>query len=61
MRVIRASQEPTQRAVLVGLDDDLDELAELVHTAGGQVVGMLVQPLERPRAHTTSAKEKPKN
>lgn len=47
---MRALQEPTQRAVLVGLDDDLDELAELVHTAGGQVVGMLVQPLERPRA-----------
>lgn len=42
--------EPRERAVLVGLDDDLDELAELVHSAGGIVVGLLVQPLERPRA-----------
>lgn len=42
--------EPRERAVLVGLDDDLDELAELVHSAGGEVVGTVVQPLERPRA-----------
>lgn len=47
---MRVLAEPRERAVLVGLGDDLDELAELVHSAGGQVVGQVVQPLERPRA-----------
>lgn len=42
--------EPRERAVLVGLDEDLDELAELVYSAGGETVGTVVQPLERPRA-----------
>ncbi len=42
--------QTSERAVLVGLDEDLDELAELVHSAGGRVVATLVQPLERPRA-----------
>lgn len=50
MEGMRALAEPRPRVVLVGLDDDLDELAQLVHTAGGDVVGRLVQPLERPRS-----------
>lgn len=41
--------QPRERAVLVGLTADLDELAELVHSAGGQTVATVVQLLHRPR------------
>lgn len=42
--------EVTERALLVSLDEDVDELAELVRSAGGEPVAIVVQPLERPRA-----------
>lgn len=42
--------ETTERAILAGLDEDLEELAELVRSAGGEPVGAIVQPLDRPRA-----------
>lgn len=41
-----------ERVLLIGVDDRLDELAELVHSAGGQVVGSVVQRLDRPLAAT---------
>lgn len=47
--MISVLAEPKERVVLVGLNDDLDELAQLVRTAGGEVVGKLVQSLDRPR------------
>src|SRR5690606_25216169 len=47
--VLSVLAEPKERVVLVGLNDDLDELAQLVRTAGGEVVGKLVQSLDRPR------------
>ena len=51
-----------QRAILVGIDrareagwtleDDLSELARLVHTAGALVVGVVTQRLDRPNPRT---------
>lgn len=40
----------TERAILVGLDDDMEELAELVRSAGGEPIATVVQLLERPQA-----------
>lgn len=40
----------TERTILVSLDEDVDELAELVRSAGGEPVAVVVQPLDRPRA-----------
>jgi len=40
--------QTAERVILIGVDDRLDELAELVRSAGGQVVGCVVQRLERP-------------
>lgn len=42
--------QPTERAILVSLDEDLEELAELVLSAGGEPIATVVQPLDRPRA-----------
>lgn len=42
--------QPTERAILVSLDEDLEELAELVRSAGGEPAALVVQSLERPQA-----------
>ncbi|MBO8142663.1 MAG: GTPase HflX [Firmicutes bacterium] len=47
-----------ERAILVGLDEDLDELAELVQSAGGSVAGRVVQRRARPVAATYIGKGK---
>ena len=49
---IGRGQQNEERVLLIGVDDSLDELAELVCSAGGQVVGSVVQRLERPLAAT---------
>ncbi|HEY8418126.1 MAG TPA: GTPase HflX [Limnochordales bacterium] len=41
-----------ERVLLIGVNGHLDELAELVRSAGGQVVGSVVQRLDRPAAAT---------
>ena len=41
-----------QRALVVGLEDDLDELRELLRTAGVAVVGEVVQHREQPHPNT---------
>lgn len=41
-----------ERVLLIGVNGHLDELAELVISAGGQVVGSVTQRLERPLAAT---------
>jgi len=45
-----ATQE--ERVLLIGVNGHLDELAELVRSAGGRVVGSVVQRLDRPVAAT---------
>lgn len=39
-----------ERTILVGLDEDLSELAELVRSAGGEPIAAVVQLLDRPQA-----------
>ncbi|HLT58580.1 MAG TPA: GTPase HflX [Limnochordales bacterium] len=46
------SKERDERVLLIGVNGHLEELAELVRSAGGRVVGSVVQNLERPRAAT---------